>query len=125
MRILIVDDDENQLDLIESFIEKYAEQNRDFTYFISQVRTGMSAVEFEKMHRYDLIFMDIIMPMMNGIEATRHIKRTDPETVIVAISSDSDEKSVAAIMSAGADEFIAKPINAQMVYDALRRYASR
>ncbi|MDH5656500.1 MAG: response regulator [Spirochaetia bacterium] len=104
--ILIVDDQPANQILMQKYMEMMG-------YKSIVAGTGLEAVEMVKPNRPDLIIMDVMMPKMNGFEATKIIK-DDPETsgipVIIMTSLDSEEDRVQGIES-GADDFITKPFN--------------
>lgn len=85
---------------------------------------GLAAIKAAKTHKPDLIFMDVQMPNMTGVEATR-MMRNDPETaeipifLVTTLSSASDrEKGV----EAGATEYLTKPITREIMEGILRKY---
>jgi len=125
MKILIVDDDELQQTLIESHIEKYFQEHPHLEYIISQTRSGISALEFDKVKHYNLVFMDILMPLMNGIDTTKNMKRYNKDVVVVAISSDDSEENKSKTFEAGADDFIPKPISKEAIFRVLDMYCKK
>ena len=74
---------------------------------------------------YDLIFMDIQMPVMNGLDATRVIRKLDSEYAkrvpIIAMTADAFSENVAECMNAGMNGHIAKPINLKLVLSEIRK----
>ena len=74
---------------------------------------------------YDLIFMDIQMPEMNGLDATRHIRGLDnpwaASIPIIAMTADAFSENVAECMKAGMNGHIAKPIDLKLVIKEIRR----
>jgi CheY-like chemotaxis protein len=86
-----------------------------YDYDITFAENGEIAVSMVKQKRFDLILMDIDMPIMNGIEATRHIKAYEKEaglkyTPIVALTSHDQEGEREEIMAQGLDEHLGKPL---------------
>ncbi len=91
---------------------------------IREALNGKEAVEiFEQWHS-DLIFMDIRMPVMDGLEATRRIKATDAgrHTKIIAVTAQVFEEERTKIMEVGYDDFIRKPYSETELFDALARH---
>jgi signal transduction histidine kinase/DNA-binding NarL/FixJ family response regulator len=85
---------------------------------------GQAAVTiFEKWHPH-LIWMDIRMPVMDGLEATRHIKATDAgaQTKIVAVTAHALEEERREILAAGCDDVIRKPYKNVEIFDALSKH---
>jgi len=91
---------------------------------VGEAGDGQEAVEKARALRPDLVLMDIAMPRLNGVEATRRIKRYCPETKVVALTQYQDREYVLPILQAGADGYILKQSDSQElvkgVHDALR-----
>lgn len=79
---------------------------------IAEAENGAKAVEFCKTttEKIDLITMDVTMPEMDGIEATKLIKEVLPDTNIVMITSHGQEELVSEALKSGAKNFVLKPI---------------
>jgi two-component system, chemotaxis family, chemotaxis protein CheY len=78
---------------------------------IADAKSGAEAVEVcKKTEGIDLITMDITMPEMNGIEATKLIKEILPDVTIVMVTSHGQEELVSESLKAGAKNFVLKPI---------------
>jgi CheY-like chemotaxis protein len=91
---------------------------------IDEATNGKEAVEiFEQWHS-DLIFMDIRMPVMDGLEATRRIKATDAgtHTKIIAVTAQVFEEERTQIMEVGCDDFIRKPYSNSEIFETLSKY---
>jgi signal transduction histidine kinase/ActR/RegA family two-component response regulator len=121
-RILLVEDIEiNRLIIIETL----AETNVD----IDEAENGQIAVEMFSasiLDYYDMVFMDIQMPIMGGYEATEKIRaldRQDAKSIpIIAITANTYKEDIDAAISSGMNEHISKPIDAENVMDCLRKY---
>ena len=105
-RILIVEDNENNMYLI-SFIL------RNKSYEVIEARTGEDGVELAIKEKPDLIIMDIQLPGIDGIEATRRIRKSEAgKTVpIVAFTSHAMASDREKTLNAGCTGYIEKPIN--------------
>ena len=75
---------------------------------IAEAKDGMEAIEMVKRHRPDVVLMDIMMPGMSGIEATRRIKKIAPQTKVIAITAYDNAEFPKRSIEAGADLFIKK-----------------
>ena len=74
-------------------------------------RNGLEAVKLTKRHNPQVIFMDMSMPEMDGIEATRTIREADiPQPTIIALTANAYASDKATCLSAGMDGFLAKPL---------------
>jgi Amt family ammonium transporter len=116
-RLLIAEDrPENRL-LLRKLLEPLGFELREAT-------NGQEAVAVFKEWRPDLIWMDIRMPVMDGLAATRHIKATDAgaKTKIVAVTAHALEEERREILAAGCDDFIRKPYRDTDIHDALTRH---
>lgn len=108
-KIMIVDDNEVNRLVIEGMIEIYTKKT-DLKFQIFEAENGIEAVNLHKINDFDLIFMDINMPAMCGLEATKLIRSTDLKVVIIGASA-SDDMSRQEIVCNGAQHCISKPIN--------------
>jgi two-component system chemotaxis response regulator CheY len=84
-----------------------------------EAETGREAIERYSELRPGIVTMDIVMPQMDGIEATRRILAIDPEANVVMCSALGQEALVIESMSAGARDFIVKPFSPDRVLDVL------
>lgn len=80
-------------------------------YEFERARDGKEAVEMVSRKSYDLILMDLKMPVMDGLEATRRIKSVHGELPIIALTANVFDIDRQRAAEAGCDAFIAKPIN--------------
>ena len=86
---------------------------------------GKKAVDMVAAHRYDLVFMDCQMPVMDGYQATEQIRRAEPSdrhVVIVAMTANAMQSDRQRCLDAGMDDYISKPINKSEVVAVLKRY---
>jgi signal transduction histidine kinase/CheY-like chemotaxis protein len=77
---------------------------------LSRAINGKEAVEFAQNNKYDVILMDIKMPIMDGLEATRKIREFDKDTPIIALTANAFDSDKVDALAAGCDAYIAKPI---------------
>ncbi|WP_042353576.1 response regulator [Bacillus rubiinfantis] len=88
---------------------------------IAEATNGKEAVELVKIVQPDLILMDLIMPEMDGIEATRQIKQAIPEIKIMVLTSFSDQEHVIPALEAGASGFQLKDIEPDELIASIRK----
>ena len=82
---------------------------------IREVSNGQAAVDVVKDEPTDIVFLDIIMPVKDGISATKEIKEISPNTAVIICSSVGTQKHLREAIKAGAKDFIQKPVEATMV----------
>jgi len=105
-KILVVDDSPTELHMVVDILKRHK---------VAEVLTatnGLQAVDMAKSAKPDLILMDVVMPEMNGFQATRKIKK-DPETAsipVIIISSKDQETDKIWGKRQGADEYLTKPV---------------
>ena len=105
MKILIIDDEKMNRKILSRRLTK--DGHTPVT-----AQNGQEGVDLFEQEKPDLIIMDIMMPVMDGYEATRIIKEKAGEAFvpIIALTSLADEKELARCIAAGADDFLAKPV---------------
>lgn len=102
-RILVAEDDESFLDAIALLLE----QDERFVV-AGQACNGREAVKLAERLSPDAVVMDIEMPVLDGVEATRLLRATMPDLPIVAVSGHDYEERVLEIRSAGAHDYVRK-----------------
>ena len=117
-RILVVDDLDTNREIVEAYLE-------DIGYHIDTVGSGVEAIQMLGTERYDLVLMDIQMPSMDGVTATRHI-RAMPHAIrdipIVAMTGNVLPQQVRSYLDAGMNDHIGKPIERAQLYNSVRRW---
>jgi len=116
LKILVVDDNSLQQKMMTVVLQKLG-----FNPDIAQ--NGKEAVLALEKQSYDLIFMDICMPVMNGWQATQEIKRkrTEHSPFIVAATSNTEDSDKKKCVEAGMDSFIPKPVQIEQVRAVLQQ----
>lgn len=116
MNVLIVDDDINSAKVLE-----YALQYFDCA-LIKEAINGNEALDLIKTESFDIVFMDVNMPIMNGIEATTLIRGFNSSVFIVATSSDFSQTTVHSMLKAGANDYIYKPYISNLLRHRIANY---
>jgi DNA-binding NarL/FixJ family response regulator len=91
---------------------------------VGSVDNGLDAVEFCRDDAPDVVLMDVRMPMMDGIEATRLIKRDAPGTTVVLVSAYEEEELVESGRKAGADAFLLKGVSGAELAGQIKELAA-
>lgn len=115
IRVLLVDDHSILRQGIRSLLEREADVE-----VVGEAGDGEEAVAMAASLKPDVVLMDIGMPRMNGIEATRKIRADHPEIKVLILSMHDDEEYVAPLMQAGASGYVLKRSAASELKTALR-----
>ncbi len=119
-KILVVDDEADILEFIDYNLKKEG-------YQVWLAQNGKDAIAIAKKNKPDLILLDVMMPVMDGIETCKQIK-SDPDfakTFVVFLTARSEEYSEIAGFQAGADDYIAKPIKPRVLITRLNAILRR
>lgn len=115
-RILIAEDDPQNMYLARFLLQKAG-------YIVLSARDGQEAVDVALANSPDLILMDMLLPRMDGFEATRRIKASDDlDVTVVALTAYSMKGDKEAILRAGCDGYISKPIDPELFVGQVEHY---
>jgi CheY-like chemotaxis protein len=122
-RLLVVEDSESSRAMV---CDHLREENFEF----EEAENGAIAVERARATRYDLILMDIMMPMMDGYEAIRRIRQWEEShgfarTPIIAFTGSSFEEDVQRALASGANLHVSKPIRKEALVEAIQSLIRR
>jgi CheY-like chemotaxis protein len=112
--ILVAEDEDSNYELVRIVLAK--------RYRLLRAHNGIEAVTLCEDEHPDLILMDIRMPDMNGLDATRIIKEVNHEIPIVALSAYAFDENIREARAAGCDEFLAKPFKVEDLLDTVSKY---
>lgn len=116
IRILLADDHIMVREGTRRILEKEAD-----LHVVAEASDGCEAVALTKREHPDVAVIDISMPVMNGIEATKEIKQIAPQTAVLVLTAYDDDEYVFAILEAGAAGYLLKNARGSEVIDAVRR----
>lgn len=115
---MIVEDDGSRF-LIQTFLRK---NNLDFAI----AEDGKRALELTCSEKFDLVLMDIQMPVMDGMTATKIMRGNEAKsglhTPIIGVTAYALTGDREKCLSAGMDDYISKPIDIQLLYDTIKKY---
>lgn len=111
--VLVAEDTESNFILISTVLKK--------EYHILWAQNGREALELYREQKPDLILMDIRMPQMDGLTATRHIRETDKEVPIIALTAFAFDSDRIRALEAGCNEYMSKPIQPKALKEAIRQ----
>ena len=112
--ILIVEDVEFNIDLLTQLLED------DYNIIIA--RDGAQGVAQANQYKPDLILMDIAMPVMDGYEATRNIRKNFHSMPIIGLSSHAMPGDAEKAKEAGCTDYLTKPVNEDLLFEKLKEY---
>ena len=122
MDILLVDDSEDNRFLVQAYL-------KNTHYLIDTAENGQVAVEKFLSNVYDLILMDVQMPVMDGYTATREIRRLEQKegrkpTPIVALTAHALKEDIEKSVEAGCDSHLTKPIRKPVLLEAIQKFTA-
>jgi len=113
IRVILADDH----DLVRSCIR--ASLSSEDVEVVSEVRDGRALLTEVRRHRPDVAVVDISMPLLNGIEATKRVRRVSPQTQVVILTMHADEELVRRARAAGAFEYVVKDESPERLAQAI------
>jgi len=121
-RILLVEDNEDNRLLVRTYLKK-------LPYIIDEAENGQIAVDLYRENTYNLILMDVQMPVMDGHEATRTMRVLEaeegrPVTPIIALTAHAIKEEIDKCMDAGCDTHVGKPIKKSTLIEVIEDYAT-
>jgi two-component system chemotaxis response regulator CheY len=114
-KILIVDDSPVSRKIMKSCMPA------DKEYELSEAGDGKSGIDKYIEFKPDVTFMDLTMPVMDGMQALQEIIKIDPKAIVIVCTADVQMKTIFKVMNSGALMVVRKPINKQAIDDALRK----
>lgn len=114
-RVIIVDDNDLMRTLLRGIL-----RNED-CLVVGEAKHGLIALELIERHQPDIVFLDVMMPIMDGLEALQDIKKRFPAIRVVMVTGSPSADNVNESISNGASGFIVKPFNTAKVIDTLKR----
>ena len=115
--VLVAEDEESNYELVRTVLQK--------RYRLLRAHNGIEAVNITQDEKPDLILMDIRMPELNGLDATRIIKEVNPHTPIIALSAYAFEENIREAKAAGCDHFMSKPFRVEDLIETVGKYIEK
>ncbi len=116
-RILVVDDEPNINYLLKEILSE--------KYYVVAVRSGKEAVEKAKEEDFDVAFIDVVMPEMDGIETLKAIKETKPAIVAIMMTGYAVEKDIKEAIKISAFDYLYKPFTKEDVHSTLKKIVEK
>ena len=114
LKVLVAEDDEDSFLYLEALLKKRVK-------VLDRAADGLEAIKMAIGNKYDLILMDIKMPEVNGLDATRHIKLKKPHAIIVAQTAYALPEEKKTALRAGCDDYITKPVKKEVLFDFIEK----
>lgn len=115
MKILIVDDNKMNLLVASRFLKKWQAH-------VDEALNGQIAIDMVNKKAYDLIIMDLQMPIMDGFEATRTIKNQYPYIPIIALTADAMPETYDKALTAGMNDYLSKPFVPNVLFEKVSKF---
>jgi CheY-like chemotaxis protein len=112
-KVLIAEDNDSNFILMTYILKKYYQYDR--------ARNGQEAVEMADKNDYDIVLMDIKMPIMDGLTATKAIKDKYPDLPVVALTANAFDSDRQLAMEAGCNDFLSKPVSSELCLNTIKR----
>jgi len=112
--ILIVEDVELNIDLLVQLLED--------DYHLLVAKDGAQGVAMTEQYKPDLVLMDISLPVMDGYEATRTIRKTFPSLPIIGISAHAMQGDAEKALAAGCTGYLTKPVDEALLFQLLEKH---
>jgi NarL family two-component system response regulator LiaR len=116
--VLLVDDHE----IVRRGVRAFLEAQPEFTV-VGEAETGAAAVELAQEQIPDVVLMDLVMPGVDGVEATRRVKDASPRTQIVVLTSYHEDEHIFPALQAGALSYMLKDVRMEELAEAVKRAA--
>ena len=116
--VMIVDDHE----MVRQGAAGYLEVQPDITV-VAEAESGQEAIRLAREHVPDVVLMDLVMPGMDGVEATRRVKDASPRTRIIVLTSYHQDEHIFPALQAGAISYLLKDVKAKELVEAIYRAA--
>ena len=113
-RVLIAEDNDSNYILMTYILKNH--------YEFERATNGQQAVDMVMTGRFDLVLMDIKMPGMDGLEATRIIKEKNPDMPVIALTANAFDSDRQMALEAGCVEFLTKPVSSQRCLEAIAQF---
>ena len=117
-RILVVEDAQENRQVLVCLLSKVG-------FEVQAAENGLEAITMCAKWQPDWVWMDMRMPVMDGLEATKHIKETIPPhraPIIIALTADAFEEERSPILAMGCDDFVSKPFRKAVIFDKMDQY---
>lgn len=116
--MLVVDDEKTTVDFLKDFFEQEG-------FRVRTACSGQAALEAVSLLEPHIILLDVQMPGMNGMQALKQIKQTNPKIKVLMVTGENDDETIENVLQAGADYYLLKPFKLQALITQVREIVSQ
>lgn len=116
-KILVVEDNDSNYILMTYILKR--------SYEFQRAVNGQEAVDMALAGDFDMVLMDIKMPVMDGLEATKAIKEKMPELPVVALTANAFDSDRQLALEVGCDDFLTKPISSAKCLETIEKFIGK
>ena len=113
-KILVAEDNDSNYILMTYILKRY--------YQFERAKNGKEAVEMVADGGFDVVLMDIKMPVMDGLEATKAIKERYPDLPVIALTANAFDSDRQLALQAGCDDFLSKPVSSDLCIKTIKKF---
>jgi len=114
LSVLIVEDEQDANEMMTNIFKRLFGN-------VYSTFNGQQALELYEQYQPDIVFADIKMPIMNGLELSKKLKEINPQQIIVIISASNDVEQITESVDIGVDSFIRKPLDGDKLLQSLKK----
>ncbi len=116
-KILVAEDNDSNYILMTYILRRF--------YEYARAKNGQEAVDMIDKGGFDLVLMDIKMPVMDGLEATAKIKEKHPDFPVIALTANAFDSDRQLALKAGCDDFLSKPVSSEKCLATIEKYIGK
>ena len=126
INILLIDDVEYSREILRAALSSCINaQSRSIKAAFYHSSTGQSIIQQIELQKIDLVYLDINLPEISGIDVLKNIRVVYPKLMVIMVSGENSSENVKNAIASGANGFIVKPFTSQRVTDSLNNYLKK
>tara|TARA_R110002124_G_C8791885_1_gene501683 strand:+ start:326 stop:730 length:405 start_codon:yes stop_codon:yes gene_type:complete len=126
INILLIDDVEYSREILRAALSNCINaQSRSIKAAFYHSSTGQSIIQQIELQKIDLVYLDINLPEISGIDVLKNIRVVYPKLMVIMVSGENSSENVKNAIASGANGFIVKPFTSQRVTDSLNNYLKK
>jgi two-component system chemotaxis response regulator CheY len=126
INILLIDDVEYSREILRAALSNCINaQSQSIKAAFYHSSTGQSIIQQIELQKIDLVYLDINLPEISGIDVLKNIRVVYPKLMVIMVSGENSSENVKNAIASGANGFIVKPFTSQRVTDSLNNYLKK